>query len=540
MHLFPKTSPERLTEIIHPEALSYYTEVLEALRSEYFTDERASVAEIIRDWKEFRGGKNFVKADFELRAILGRNLDLGLINALQEEGIGLEKVSKKGAYSAYEDAKRIVGNLKSVGLSGLYIPPLMTDAELKGVFEHVYERLLFPVFSHDETQLLLRVKEMRRTNPQMHSLVKQIAHYNFTNLLGRSNPEVVRAAPTLADLMGMNNFGSIDFQTWSGNHGSFKTAAEQLFLINPEKASKKVTRADEDRHFGHVKEFGMGLSALPAQVFVLKGEDPQKIYDTLVDKLTYLYTYRHGEHQYLTDLAKCHAKMAFIPFPRLWPSLGINPENFLGMEVGPTPSHDLPFSSEDNLAWFGMNRLVPMDKVSKALAWEGIDLTDPKHAARRGYGSGYVVDIDKLPPGMVDKIIEMGFSDINQVPNVFAIYDTSRSGSDLLEKSLVKGLTSCSPENAVKLLVKVLHENTVREISSNRNHGIIDKRGLMHIVKKNLPNLFDQVFDAILNLKKPKVSVIDELLKFGNPSPDKLNRLPETKLAQVLERDLGL
>ncbi|MDT8925470.1 hypothetical protein RBE51_22045 [Pseudomonas taiwanensis] len=536
MTLFRNTSPERVLAILGQGALDDYTRIFEAIRAEYHTDVGSSVAQIIQDWREFRKAGKFLKEANELIALLNEDIDLGLIHLLLADGVSLESaVAMK-----YSGPERLAKRLDSCGFAGIRIPAELSDEELHKALEHVYRKLLLPVYVIDEDRALGRVSELRRTNPQMHALVKQITHYNLKNLLGQSSAEVVKIAPLLADLMGMDDRGQIDFATWAGDQEAFHNAAETLFLVNLDVTSKKVTKADEQRHFSHVKDFGRALSALPAQVFVLKGEDPKLIMEILVDKLSYLYTHRHGAQPYVLDLAVCHAKMAFLPFPRLWPTLGIRAEDFLGLEIGTIPEHDLPLENNMNNAWIGLGHVTPMAKVARILASEGIDLGHQDYALRIGYAAGYNVDAKALPAGKVDKMIELGQADLGLIPNVFTAVGAMRSNNRAFETIFNTGLTLCTRENAIRLLVKVLHDNKTELINTYSGEHISSKPYIMRLVRQHNEPLFTEVFDAVLALKKPKPSIINEMLKFGNPSLQMMEKLPESKLAYALENSLGL
>ena len=536
MTLFRNTSPERVLAILGQKALDDYSRIFEAIRAEYFTVEGSSAALIIQDWREFRKSGKYLKEAQELITLLNEDIDLGLIHLLLADGVSLESaVAMK-----YSGPERLAKRLESSGFAGIRIPAELSDDELHKALEHVYRKLLLPHYVLDEDRALGRVSELRRTNPQMHALVKQITHYNLRNLIGQSNAEVVMLAPLLADLMGMDDRGQIDFATWAGDQQAFHNAAENLFLVNLDVATKKLTKADEQRHFSHVKDFGRALSALPAQTFVLQGEDPKQIMDTLVDKLSYLYTHRHGAQNYVLDLAVCHAKMAFLPFPRLWPTLGIEPEDFLGREIGKVPDHSLPFETNANDAWLGLRKVAPMAKVAEILACEGVDLGHQDYALQVGYAAGYNVDVKALPVGKVDKMIEFGEANLDMLPNIFNSVNARRSNNGAFEATFAASLALCTRENAIKLLVKVLHDNRTEMINTYAGEYIATKSHIMHMIRHQNEPLFADVFDAMLAQKKPKPSVIEEMLKFGNPSVQMMERLPESKLAYALENSLGL
>ncbi|WP_410950800.1 hypothetical protein [Pseudomonas sp. S1(2024)] len=535
MTLFRNTSPERVLAILGQEALDDYTRIFEAIRAEYHTDVGSSAAQIIQDWRKFRKPGKYLKEGYELMALLNTDIDLGLIHLLQADGVSLENAVP----SKYSGPEKLMKRLDRSGFAGIRIPAELSDEELHKALEHVYRKLLLPLYLIDEDRALGRVNELRRTNPQMHALVKQITNYNLRNLIGQSSAEVVKNAPLLADLMGMDDRGQIDFATWAGDQQAFHNAAENLFLVNLNVTTKKVTRADEMRHFSHVKDFGQALSALPAQVFVLKGEDPKLIMETLVDKLSYLYTHRHGAQPYVLDLAECHAKMAFLPFPRLWPTLGIHPVDFLGVEIGSIPEHDLPLDSDVNDAWIGLRYVAPMAKVTRILASEGIDLGHHQYALRIGYATEYDVDVKALPVGKVDKMIELGQANFGLIPNIFTAVDARRDNG-AFEAQFNTGLALCTRKNAVRLLVKVLHDNKTDLIKTYSGEYISSKPDIMRLVRQHNEPLFTEVFDAMLALKKPKPSIINEMLKFGNPSLQMMEKLPESKLAYALENSLGL
>lgn len=538
MSLFPSTSSKRVQAILGRNALNEYTEMFETIREEYLSLPKDSVSTILDNWRRYQ---KVVQGTFpenrKMRITLGHEIDPGLIHLLLEENAELTRI----APAKYSLAESLIRDIEKTGLSLFTISPELSDAEIKRVFNHVYEKLLHPTLERDEKKLLGRVKELRRTNPQMRALVTQIAHYNFLNLLDRVNPEVPDKAPLLADLIGMNSKGQIDFDTWSGDQAAFKHAAEELFLSSPGMVKGKLTLANESQHFGHAKSMGLGLSALPAQVFVLKGHDPHEIMETIVKKLTHLYTHRHGENIYTMSLVKNHAKMAFLPFPYLWPSLGIKPGDFLGVKVGEIPEHNLPLDSNANDAWVGIHIVTHMNRLSKTLSRSGVSFNTEDLVHKNGFAAGYHIENPACTTELIDELVRLAEKEQSQAPNIFENADDQSSGryGRSHTESVMNALHRMSQDKRIDLLFKLIHTNRTENIDGVSGKYIMTKQMLLSIVSKDKA-LWDNLFDRVLSQKKPKPSVVTEMLNYGTPSRGLMDKLSSFQASKVLEYDLGL
>lgn len=544
MNYFTNTPHDRVVSILGEKALSRYSSLFEAIREKYFAAENPPVATLIEGWQELNTG--YCKPSQDLRNILEDDIDLGLLYLLQKEGVVLSdnKISRSA---------KLIENLQTAGLSGMNLSPELDDKELMNVLVGLYERVIdksyVDVYSHDEKASLQRVKELRQTNPQMISLVRLITQFSYRNLIGIGSPELVVEAPMLADLMGMNPAGFVDYKTWSSNESAFNHAAEELFLTPHLKTDKKFSKANEGMHYSNVTNIGLSLSGLPAQSLVLRGHDPVEIMKVLRRKLTFLYTYKHGDNAYTRDMVECHAKMAFLPFPRLWPILHITAEDFLGCRLGNTPHYSLPLDSNDNHAWVGISRKSPMQRIFTDLEKEGIHLDDPKYKDRRGYALGYFVNVFNLPSGAIDEMIEDCKGDTNQIPNVFKHHrdpallgKAEKTGALALSENqlFLDCLSLCAESSQISLLAKLLHENKTDRVATCNEMYLSDKKYYMRFIGKNHPQLFSKVLDSILSTKRPKPKIVEQMLTFGAPSAGHLNKLSEYQAGKLLEVGLGL
>jgi hypothetical protein len=68
----------------------------------------------------------------------------------------------------------------------------------------------------------------------------------------------------------------------------------------------------------------------------------------------------------------------------------------------------------------------------------------------------------------------------------------------------------------------------------------LSKKEMIAIIYKTNKPLFEEVFALTLGQKKPKNTVVQLMLNHGTPRDEDIRKLPQGKLDQVLEHDLGL
>lgn len=549
MSFFDKTTNERAIDILGEERFRAYATALNAMCDRMFESGHKghlTLKSAFAHWASLgvNGGTDYSFHRDNWHRPLEVNLlqapDLGLLHILMKEGVSLMPFASKKKL-AYD---RVSSQVEATGLMGFILPQALSREETVKALAMVNEALINPEFVKNEARFLTRVKELRTTNPQMRALVEQITAYSMRALLGQKSPEVVREAPLLADLMGMDVTGAISFKSWAGNQGAFKSAAESLFL-NILTDKEKPTTAAESTHFSLVRQIAASLSVLPAQAMIILGEDPQQVFEVLTQKLNFLLTYRHGDNEYTQGLVQAGAKLPFMAFPQLWPALKITPRDFLGAEVGSVDLKSVPDVYENTLAIYGLgalhehNYMCDVKRFVEVLAMQGIDMCDPQYALHLGYGAKYKVDGSHIPQTIMDELLDRTTMVGTHLPNILA--NTHSRGEDIkicyphLAKAYNVGTRSKTAQMVFKQIT-----NRTSDVRTFCNSYVNEKTAFMRFINTIHPQLFKDVFTLVLDEKPQKKSVITSLLSVDTPYTHDYEKLPAIKLGEVLEHDLGL
>ena len=549
MSFFDKTSNDRAIEILGEERFRAYATALNAMCDRMFESGHKghlTLKSAFSHWASLgvNGGANYSFYKEAWHRPLEVNLlqapDLGLIHILIKDGVDLKPFAgkKKLAYD------KVSSQVEEAGLLGFVLPEALSRKETLEALEMVNDTLLNPEFVKNEARLLARVQELRTTNPQMRALVEQITAYTFRSMLGKKSPEVVSEAPLLADLMGMDITGAISFQSWATNQGAFKSAAETLFL-NILTDKTKPTTAAESTHFSLVRQIAKALTILPAQALIIRGEDPQQVFEVLTQKLNFLLTYRHGDNEFTQGLVQASAKFPFLAFPRLWPALKITPRDFLGYEVGSIDLKSIPEVYENSLAIFGLgaihehNHLCDVKRFVEVLAMQGVDMCDPQYALHLGYAAKYKVDGSRIPQVIMDELIDRTAVAGTHLPNILA--NTYSRGGDISETypHLAKAYNAGTRSKTAYMVFRQI-TNRTSDVRTFCNAYVDDKTRFMRFINTIHPELFKDVFTLALDEKPQKKSVIAALLTVDTPYTHDYEKLPSIKLGEVLEHELGL
>jgi hypothetical protein len=172
---------------------------------------------------------------------------------------------------------------------------------------------------------------------------------------------------------------------------------------------------------------------------------------------------------------------------------------------------------------------------------QGIDLASPEFSGQIGFGVDYAVDVSRLKGGILDKEIERSIKYPDAVPGaLLQTWAMSQPDSEMLPK-FIRGLEACSRPAASRLIHKLLNNGNMAEIHSlTGERSRLTKRAMIDAISKSKRPLFEDVFASTLALKKPRPGVIQLLLDYGSPRDEDLHLLAQSRLDQVLERDLGL
>jgi hypothetical protein len=338
MQLFKQTPDSEVIALCGEKAFDQYVEAIEKAHINRYGTARGKYAGQI-----FNGLSNLEPKG--LPSFGDGTFDLGLMGLLAKDGASLKAYPREKWDRSLED---ICSQFQRTGFCGFVIQRDLSMQLLQAGLNLLAEEILNPVLSKNLAKNLSDVEERRQTSGRMLLLGQQVAYYSIRQLMGQATPSVPQVSPLLADLMGMNAQGVVDFKTWSGDQSAFQSSAEALCL-NMFRGKPTPPVKAEGTYFDHLHQMGQSLTFLPAQVLVLQGCDPRAVMETVRGKLEFMYTYRHGHNSYTTGLVESGSKAVFLPFPHLWKDLEIEARDFLGMAPGEIPENPMFFSKQDEM-----------------------------------------------------------------------------------------------------------------------------------------------------------------------------------------------
>lgn len=254
-----------------------------------------------------------------------------------------------------------------------------------------------------------------------------------------------------------------------------------------------------------------------------------------------------GQNDFTRSLIDAGCKAPFLPFPHLWKDLGIETADFLGFPIQESTDHRLMLPDCFNDSWHGSARLfrdrkgLTFQRLVNVLRTQGVDFTDPKYQDRIGFGGDYHVDLYDWSPGSLDDMVKAADVYPDRVPSALMITWAMDMRQDLAPLHFMEGLSKCSCEVAAMLVDKLLNRGAFQATQSLTGiFSYLTKEAMVKAIADEDQELFQDVFALALARKKPKASIIKMLLKEGTPRHEDLEKLPDSHLDQVLERDLGL
>jgi len=536
VQLFKNTTDAVVKAVCGEEAFVSYRDAIDQVHGNGFGGRRNQYAAEV-----------FQKCDDDearlLQAFGEDGYDLGLLGLLAEDGVQFQPEKRAKWDHSDEDLPK---QIQSTGLCGFKIPRDVPQPWVRGGIGVLFHEMLGPVLCKNATEKLRSIEQRRQTNDRILLIAERVTYYTLVQMMGKTTLAVPAKSPLLADLMGMNAKGQIMLKDWAGDQSAFQSSAESLFLNTLAGKSKPVMR-EERTHFDYVRRMAQSLTFLPAQAFVLQGEDPLKVMAGIRKKLEFLYTYRHGHNDFTDSLIDAGCKAPFLPFPHLWQELGIESADFLGFPIEESTDHHLMFPDCFSDSWHGSARLfrdrkgLTFQRLVNVLATQGVDFTDSKYQDRIGFGANYAVDLDDWEPGSLDDMVKAAEVYPDRAPSVLMTTWAMNMRGDEAPLHFMEGLSKCSREVAAMLVDKLLNKGAFQAIQTLTGiSSYLTKEAMVKAIADEDQGLFQDVFALTLARKKPKTSIIKMLLKEGTPRHEDLEKLPDSQLDQVLERDLGL
>jgi len=477
--------------------------------------------------------------------------DLRLLHLLLRDGL-IMKTSRlfhdRSATPFNREKKTtLVDNLQCTGLGGYH---LHFDVSNRDLFE-VIEALRVRCFDHpyqpakQSIDELSRVSQMRQHPTEIKRLGAILTNYTLQTLTHSCFSEVVEHAPVLADLLGLDKTGYVSFDIWANPAEPFKAAGRSLFLENI-KAKGEASVAAESAHFYGLQKTALALTVLPAQIFILRGQNPQAVMDGVRRRLEFIYTHRHGLDEFTARLIETGVKRPFHVFPRLWAQLGIQAEDYLGATLVDMTGKDVPEhyrqlnDSLTGLSAFVTHPAFPFTPFVDRLHEEGVDLCDRAYIQRLGFAGRYPVDLSTIPDQIIDQTVAYSLSCLGSMPNIVVQQD-QLTGEALRAYVGYAGalMKACQRQTMANLFYDLVMQKP--DIVSTMALGYVNpKRPFLSALGCADHSLFEEVFTRILDATKQNRKAIDLMFSLGMTRREDIGKLPWSKRVNALEHDLGL
>lgn len=477
--------------------------------------------------------------------------DLRLLHLLIQDGFIVKDalLFEDRSHSTPNKAKKatLIDNLQCTGLGGYHLHFDVNDQDLFAVIEALRVRCFDGLFQQPKKTLdeLKRVSQMRQHPTEVKRLGKIIVDYTLQTLNRHAFSEVVEQAPVLADLLGLDKTGYVSFDTWANPAEPFRAAGQSLFLENI-KAKGEASVAAESAHLYDVQKTALALTVLPAQIFILRGQNPQAVMDGVRRRLEFIYTHRHGLDEFTARLIETGVKRPFHVFPRLWPQLGIQAEDYLGATLAEMEGKDVPEhyrqlnDSLTGLSAFVTHPAFPFTAFVDRLHEEGVDLCDPTHIQRLGFAGRYPVDLATIPEPIIDQIVAYSLSCLGSMPNIVVQQDQlTDQGLQYYVGYAGALMKACQRQTMANLFYDLVMQKP--DIVSTMALGYVNpKRPFLSALGCADHSLFEEVFTRILGATKQNRKAINLMFSLGMPRREDIGKLPWGKRVNVLEHDLGL
>lgn len=546
MPLFKHTSDEDVIALCGDHAFNCFKQsILEAEKSQFRISRGRCAADVFKNWRPATPshGGSFGAFEGSTLAIFGDDaFDLGLLGFLAKDGV---KIPGKPPSPWGGQADHLCLQINRTGLAGFILRPTMSWSLAQAGLKYFIDELVYPVLTKSANQHLQSIGRTESLRTQMQNIGKLAALYSLDSALDRALPSVAQSSPHLADLLGIESAGHITFQRWADKE-VYESAAEALFLHVMEEFGS-IARTERG-YFESLHELVQNLTCLPAQLFILQGESPRQVFDAVHAKLEFMLTYRHGDIPLTRSIIEISARLPFLPFPHLWPELGIAASDFLGIPARDLNATNSPFNFYVNEAWVGISARFTVSEelsfqlVEKSSSAQGVDFGNPEYLDYAGYGVDYLISEHRMSTDMLNRLLEISNVLPESVSGALFGHGLANHKDAEAELYYSSRIAKCSADSAAEFVYKKLTSSENRHMDPpGRFYSCLTVNRFLEVLAQHEPDFYQEIFSWILIQHTiPEHEAIRLLLVYGKPRDADLDKLEPSLLEHLLAREVGL
>ena len=384
--------------------------------------------------------------------------------------------------------------------------------------------------------------EFRQTFPQMDKIRENAAQMYLSIFADVPQPNVHSQCLPLAQMMGLNAAGDLDFSLWRRGGQSLSDLALKTFLEVKNPNGKDIGALLSNRY--SVMDTNLAtLTVLPAQIFYLRGIPLDEIMQGLLERAESIARYTLGEFPEYDDYIEYAVKRPFMAFPEVWEELGICSGDFLGRTFDEPELSDIfrdtPFRNGLGKKFHYSNFYVSLPTILSGLNREGADFHNPKYLSHHGFMSACDPDFSSIEPLALKALFEKATQAGRGSPMLLKPLNSGRHKGDPLEKTF----SAVAKMIGAQALAEHFHSLfNMRGDQAKMLDGsyLAEKKNIAKTLSLHDPDVFDHLFALILSEKKPKKSLVDIMLPYGRPPNELIRKLSSKHQDTLFAADLGL